>query len=216
MTSTVLDVTVMLLCVSASVVVLGGLGDDPTSTAPPSAETAADRLTTETATVEYGSDGGSLTPTDAVIDGTDGTVHATLAELLWMAAIHDADRHEAGGDADGDGIEDDAGRHGASGGEDRNGGPETFRASVVETVTDHLGPRVRIDVRTTLLDREVDFVSGSADGRHVTDEPNEREAISVGDPPPRSADVATAVASLPAPDAAGERVNGSRLIVRTW
>ncbi len=198
MTSTVLDVTVMLLCVSASVVALGGVGDDPTSMATPSAETVADRLTTETTTVEYGSDGGSLTPADAVMDGLDGTVHATLAELLWMAAVHDVDRQGAGDDAD---------RH-----DDR----VTFPASVVETVADYLGPRVRIDVRTTLADREIDFASGGVDGRHAAEEANGHEPIAVGDPPPRSADVATAVVSLPAPDAAGERVNGSRLIVRTW
>lgn len=187
MTSTVLDVSIMLLCVSAGVVALGGVGDDPTAT--PNAGTVADRLTTETATVEYGSDGDSLTPVDAVPDGKGGTVHATLAELLWLAAFGEADRP-----AD----------------------HETFHASVIETVADHLGPRVRVDLRFSSADRGIDLVPGADDARHASDETRGADPIVVGDPPPRSADVATAVVSLPAPNVADERADGSRLIVRTW
>jgi hypothetical protein len=79
-TSTVLDVTVLLLCVSASVVALGatdaGGPDGPTAT------DAADRLVTETATVAY-PDG----------DAPNGTrrVAATRAELLALLAVRDGE-----------------------------------------------------------------------------------------------------------------------------
>ncbi|MFC5277566.1 hypothetical protein ACFPM1_02110 [Halorubrum rubrum] len=75
MTSTVLDVTVMLLCVSASVVALGSVGSD-SETAGYAASDAADRLATETATVTYEVSEG---------DHDSRTVHATLAELLATA-----------------------------------------------------------------------------------------------------------------------------------
>lgn len=74
MTSTVLDVTVLLLCVSASVVALGavdgGVGNDEVAV-----DDAADRVATETVTVTY----------EAPEATTDTrTVHATRAELLAM------------------------------------------------------------------------------------------------------------------------------------
>ena len=76
MTSTVLDVAIMLLCVSASVVALGAAERDFGADGRPyTAADAADRLVTETATVTYD------------VDGTDHetrTVHATLVELLGM------------------------------------------------------------------------------------------------------------------------------------
>ena len=72
MTSTVLDVTVMLLCVSASVVALGAAGSD-SQTERDIAAGVADRLATETATVTYEANDG---------DHDSRTVHATLAELL--------------------------------------------------------------------------------------------------------------------------------------
>lgn len=72
MTSTVLDVTVMLLCVSASVVALGAPGGDVGNRGP-TADDVADRLVTETVTVTYES---SESP-----NGTR-TIHATRAELL--------------------------------------------------------------------------------------------------------------------------------------
>ena len=74
MTSTVLDVTVMLLCVSASVVALsaGGL---PNGAGAPTASESADRLSTETVTGTY---------TDPSAPGGDRTIHATRAELLAL------------------------------------------------------------------------------------------------------------------------------------
>lgn len=84
MTSTVLDVTVLLLCVSASVVVLGGVDVGPPSSQRTAAD-AADRLTTETATVRY-----------TVDDESDEanarrSVHATLVELLSAAVSVETD-----------------------------------------------------------------------------------------------------------------------------
>jgi|APHM01.1.fsa_nt_gi hypothetical protein len=77
MTSTVLDVAIMLLCVSASVVALGTTeGDLGSDGGPYTAADAADRLVTETATVTY-----------EVVETAHETrtVHATLVELLGMA-----------------------------------------------------------------------------------------------------------------------------------
>lgn len=85
MTSTVLDVTVLLLCVSASVVALGASEGNVTDRGP-TVDDVADRLVTETVTVTYES---SASP-----DGTR-TIHATRAELL---AILVADCGRADGD----------------------------------------------------------------------------------------------------------------------
>jgi hypothetical protein len=78
-TSTVLDVTVLLLCVSASVVALGA--SDAGGPDAPTATDAADRLVAETATVTYADE-----------DAPNGTrrVHATRAELLALVAVRDA------------------------------------------------------------------------------------------------------------------------------
>ena len=74
MTSTVLDVSVLLLCLSAGVVLITGVDHTPNSSAP-TATDVADRLTTETVTVTY-------EPRDGPTDRR--TVHATPAELLAM------------------------------------------------------------------------------------------------------------------------------------
>ena len=76
MTSTVLDVTVLLLCVSASVVALGGV-DGGHGDASVGAAAVGDLLATETVTVTYAS--------DEAPNGTR-TVHATRAELLALMA----------------------------------------------------------------------------------------------------------------------------------
>ncbi|SNR53476.1 DUF7284 family protein [Halorubrum vacuolatum] len=183
MTSTVLDVTVMLLCVSASVVALVAV-DDGTSTAAPDAESAADRLATETATVGVGETVESLTSPKVVIGDTEGTIHATLAELLVMVAeIDEGDDARAKGSAD-----------------ERMQAIEEFRTTVIETVSERLGPRVRIDVHA------------ATDDGSITDTVD----VAVGDTPPRSTDVNTAVVSAPGPRTDGGRVNGWRVIVRTW
>jgi hypothetical protein len=79
MTSTVLDVTVLLLCVSASVVALGA--SDPSGHGGPTATDVADRLVTETATVAY---------PDADAPNETRRVHATRAELLALVVARDA------------------------------------------------------------------------------------------------------------------------------
>lgn len=76
MTSTVLDVTLLLLCVSASVVMLAGIEGGSGPETGGVAGDAADRLVTETATVTYEVAGE---------DHDSRTVHATLVELLVMA-----------------------------------------------------------------------------------------------------------------------------------
>lgn len=87
MTSTVLDVAIMLLCVSASVVALGATeGDLRADGRTYTAADAADRLVTETAAVTY------------EIAGTDHetrTVHATLVELLGMVVETTSDGETA-------------------------------------------------------------------------------------------------------------------------
>ncbi|PHQ39995.1 hypothetical protein DJ69_03225 [Halorubrum persicum] len=76
MTSTVLDMTVLLLCVSASVVALGAVGNDPAAAGPRATE-VADLVATETVTVTYAS--------DEAPNGTR-TIHATRAELVALVA----------------------------------------------------------------------------------------------------------------------------------
>lgn len=117
MTSTVLDVTLLLLCVSASVVVLGGVEGRPDAgTDGSAADVAADRIATETATVTYDVAGG---------DHDSRTVHATLAELLVMA------------------VEERGIGPGASGPR----AVDRFRSGVIEAVEHAMGPRTRLDVR---------------------------------------------------------------------
>lgn len=81
MTSTVLDVTVMLLCASAAVVALSDPGLTGGTERPDAdGDRVADRLTAETATV-------SVAPADTgnTADG-NRTLHATLTELVTTAA----------------------------------------------------------------------------------------------------------------------------------
>lgn len=79
MTSTVLDVTVLLLCVSASVVALGTAGDDIGHEGP-TADDIADRLVTETVTVSYQA---PAAPNDT------RTIHWTRGELLAIIATEE-------------------------------------------------------------------------------------------------------------------------------
>ncbi len=96
MTSTVLDVTVLLLCVSASVVALGAAGDG-IGREGPTADDAADRLVTETVTVTYQA---PAAPNDT------RTVHWTRAELL--AAIATERKSDGDGTVGGERFESDA------------------------------------------------------------------------------------------------------------
>lgn len=186
MTSTVLDVTVMLLCVSASVVALGGPGGDPHDRDGPTADTVADRLTTETATVRY-------RPANDVDGDTDArTVHATLAELLVIASATD-ERHARTKTGTTDG---------------NTSITKGYRASATDVVSEAFGPRNRLDV--VLGPTQSTVRRPSADGGSS----DRRSSLTVGSEPPRSADVTAAVVTMPASTASSaDRV---RIVVRVW
>lgn len=100
MTSTVIDATVFLLCLSAGVGVLanaGAVGENVV--AAPDAESVADVIAGSTATVEYRPTTGEDAVENARADDTNAhanggnataTHHATLAELIARAAVLDA------------------------------------------------------------------------------------------------------------------------------
>ncbi|WP_144799884.1 DUF7284 family protein [Halorubrum depositum] len=228
MTSTVLDVTVLLLCVSASVVALGGVGGDA-GTNGPTADETADRLVTETVTVRYRAPGAA---------NDTRTVHATRAELLaLLVAGRGSDDDRAS--RDGEDVARDA-----------------FESRATEAVAAELGGRTRIDATVpaaanrergpsrSTSDRRVpsrrptrrgagavavsggpnaprplrlDTVrTGSAGPRTETDRPTDRvKTVAAGPEPPRNADVATAVVTHPAPDPA-EAEGPIRIVVRRW
>ncbi|QAU13101.1 hypothetical protein EKH57_10435 [Halorubrum sp. BOL3-1] len=210
-TSTVLDVTVLLLCVSASVVALGA--SDTGGPDGPTASDAADRLVTETPTVTY-----------ADADAPDGTrrVHATRAELLALITERDADgafdrraaesvrtglgprtrvdvRVEADEEADGSA----AGP--AEGGRTPRPVGITGSASQRVTVTRGGASTQAVDVR-----------------RRPGSTAESREPVTVGPEPPRNANVAVAVVRQPVPsltdDGESSRESGDvvRIVVRRW
>ena len=201
-TSTVLDVTVLLLCVSASVVALGasdaGGPDGPTAT------DAADRLVTETATVTY---------RDA--DAPNGTrrVHATRAELLALLVDRDAD-----GAFDRRAAE--AVRSGL--------GPRTRVDAMVKTV-DEADNGTAAPSGVGSASPPVAVVGGTEPAQMVGGPDRDaravgsRERIAVGPEPPRDADVAVTVVRQPVLSQADgefgrERRSGGvvRIVVRRW
>jgi len=218
MTSTVLDVTVLLLCVSASVVALGA--SDPGGPDGPTATDVGDRLVTETATVAY---------PDA--DAPNGTrqVHATRAELLALVAARDAettfDRRAL-----------DIIRAGL--------GPRTRVDAAVEVdervrPSDGGGPAANGVVREpadapavrggaaaypgSIASEAVPTRGVEGRGREEEKTSSPRDPVAVGSEPPRSADVAVAVVRQPIPeqfgDASGERRSSEgvvRIVVRRW
>ncbi|GAA0548778.1 hypothetical protein [Halorubrum ejinorense] len=203
MTSTVLDVTVLLLCVSAGVVVLGasdaGAPDGPTAT------DAADRLVTETVTVTY-RDG----------DAPNGTrrVHATRAELLALLVERDAN-----GAFDGRAVE--AVRAGL--------GPRTRADATVRGDDEADGDTAAAPERIASASSPVPSAGGAVPARVIgepdrsTSTTESRKRVAVGPKPPRNADVAVAVVRQPIPgrsvDGPG-REGGSagvvRIVVRRW
>ena len=217
MTSTVLDVTVLLLCVSASVVALGAT--DAAGPDGPTATDAADRLVTETATVTY--------PDEDAPNGTR-RVTATRAELLALVAVRDAS-----GAFDREAVE--AVRAGV--------GPRT-RVDVTVRGDDEWdaddGLAAAPDGGTCETDRpptargeaspSPQSIAGESvptrgvDGGARTDATSEsRASVAVGPEPPRNADVAAAVVRQPIPGrisvASGERNPSDgvvRIVVRRW
>ena len=188
MTSTVLDVTVLLLCVSASVVVLGGVDVDPGSPERTAAD-AADRLTTETATVRYAVGGE---------DGKRRSVHATLVELLVAAANVETD-------AD------------ATAARFRSMALETVGDALgARTRVDVRRPIRSVNrTATTPSDDEIGGERVTADER-VAGVADEATALaSVGSPPPRDADVSVTVVRHPTSVARAES-EPLRVVVRVW
>ena len=235
MTSTVLDVTVLLLCVSASVVALGGAGDvgGEVGVRGPTPGEVADRLSTETVTVRYRAP-------DAADDTR--TVHATRTELIALL-VANGERSDAESDA-------------AEGRTDTNG--SSFDARARSTVVAGIDERTRIDATIPTAgtrDRPTAFatadrraanyrsgrraagpivISGTANapkpprrsGRLGDDDSKGSDAgysaatgpgetVTIGAEPPRSADVATAVVTHPIPRDSGEE-RLVRIVVRRW
>ncbi|WP_128906139.1 DUF7284 family protein [Halorubrum amylolyticum] len=241
MTSTVLDVTVLLLCVSASVVALGAAGGDPGAERRSAGE-VADRIATETVTVTYGS---AEAPTDT------RTVHATRAELLALLVA----RGEGDGGSDAANESFESAARTAIG---REVGPRTRidakaegadPAPVAGETTDDTdateserGRRSKnateVPIRGVTLRRLVPRTGGgrraTAAGsgvprrvahrhREASDAGSDRRAdavdptdsVAVGSDPPRSADVTAAVVTHPAPDAEGSD-GPVTIVVRRW
>lgn len=210
-TSTVLDVTVLLLCVSASVVALGA--SDAGGPDGPGASDAADRLVTKTATVPYADEG-----------APNGTrrVHATPAELLALVVERDAEdafarraaetvraglgprtRVDVTVETDG---ERDAGESPAFSPRDTSRPAWVERGSYPRPLADTAVPGWATDGRTS--------EGGSSD---------RSDAIAVGPEPPRNADVTAAVVRQPMPsdvdrDRDGVRSSEGvvRIVVRRW
>ena len=201
MTSTVLDVTVMLLCVSASVVALSS-GGIPNGAGTPTASESADRLTTETVTVTY------VAP-DA--PGGTRTAHATRAELLALLASGNA------ADAGDDASTDDGVTTGDGVTTDQSRSVDPFEKRALAAVAAGLDDRTRIDARVRavgLINRSTrpDATVGSTSMR--PDEPP--TAVTIGRAPPRSADTTVAVITHPVPGVAAASDDHVQIVVRRW
>lgn len=217
-TSTVLDVTVMLLCVSASVVALGA-GDGGTPDGP-TAENVADRLVTETATVGYRDGGPNETR----------RIHATRAELLGLLAVRDTDepfdRRAIEAVRSGLGprtridVEVKRGNETESVTADDSewdpdvsaaaGGQEAWAARAsIRPWTDSGS----IPIRTVGEPVSAESSAGPAGATDV------RDPVVIGGDPPRTADVTAAVVRQPVPRSANERPGDGafvRIVVRRW
>ncbi|TKX78838.1 hypothetical protein EXE53_19085 [Halorubrum sp. SD626R] len=195
MTSTVLDVTVMLLCVSASVVALssGGL---PNGAGTPTASESADRLATETVTVTYAA---------PEAPGETRTVHATRAEFLALLVAGQAASTDDDASAD-DGVP-----------TDQNRPVDTFEKRALAAVQTGLDDRTRIDARVRAT-RPADRSSepGETNGTTPAEADGTPTAVTVGRPPPRSADTTVAVITHPVPDVAAAPDDHVRIVVRRW
>jgi len=243
MTSTVLDVTVLLLCVSASVVALGAVGGDRGPAGADAAE-VADLVVTETVTVTYAS---------AEAPSGTRTVHATRAELLALVAAgadSGGEKRSAGGAFESEALAaveraigprtridarvhaETAERH-ANGSEaeaeapspDAGTGPTRWSSNASAAPLRpggwKFGPggsgRGRDPVGTGVpwrVERPEDGEdSPGSEGSSV--EPESPESIAVGREPPQGADVAVAVVRHPAPDAE-DAAGPVRIVIRRW
>ncbi|WP_049984367.1 hypothetical protein [Halorubrum sp. BV1] len=210
MTSTVLDVTVMLLCVSASVVALssGGL---PNGAGMPTASESADRLATETVTVTY-----------AAPDAPGGTrtAHATRAEFLALLAAGHAASTDGASATDGASTDDVSTDADAL--TDQRRPVDSFEKRALAAVESGLDDRTRIDARVRAVesvDRSVE--PGGTAGSLPAEADGFSTAVTVGRTPPRSADTTVAVITHPVPDIASPDVAAAsddhvRIVVRRW
>ncbi|WP_144924894.1 DUF7284 family protein [Halorubrum salsamenti] len=213
MTSTVLDVTVLLLCVSASVVALGAADSDRATMGAEAAE-VADLIATETVTVTYAS--------GEAPNGTR-TVHATRAELLALVA--------AGGDG-----EEHAAREAfeseALSAIERGIGPRTRIDAEMETRAsdgpanetggelgspssdDTDGSALRGATGTGIPWR-IDREDGGSETEGSATESESPGPVVVGSEPPRGADVTVAVITHPAPNDS-DATETIRIVIRRW
>jgi hypothetical protein len=199
MTSTVLDVGLFLLCVSASIVTVSGV--DPAGDGGGyHADDLADRIATETVTIEYEMDDGGRRR------------HATLAEHLVTAATIETDG--------GEGI----GGVSRAGGVGRaNTGSNEYVDAVHGTIEPRLDPGTAVVVRLP-----VDAGGDDPDETRSTDTEGETErrrtVLSIGGSPPKTARVRTSVVQVPVGDewrSAGAESSGgntetARIVVRRW
>lgn len=223
MTSTVLDVTVLLLCVSASVVTLGATGNDIGGADPTAAE-VADQLVTETVTVRYRS-----------ADAPNGTrtVHATRAELLGALVSERSDESVASATDERFGsraravISDGVGRRTridatATVASADGGVPAPSDRPAAETLRLATnGPRLAARPPSeqgipSRLGGDLDERSDpNAGGGTSGDEGERTGSVAVGDEPPRNADVTATVVTQPAPIGMDD-VESVRIVVRRW
>lgn len=134
MTSTVLDVTVFLLCVSASVGTLLAGSPAPVDDAP-DAQATADRIATATGTVYF---------TVSNENGDRERRHqATLSVLLANAVLAASadDSAPPNGSVGIDSAEDRSAADDSSAGDP---GRRTYQEAVVEIVSERIGPRTRV------------------------------------------------------------------------
>ncbi|AZQ13497.1 hypothetical protein [Halorubrum sp. PV6] len=227
MTSTVLDVTVMLLCVSASVVALGAVADGSPASTPEAAETA-DLIATETVTVTYASAGGP--------NGTQ-TVHATRAELLALLAASDRRSDEAAASTKAfESAAKRAVRHGVGRRVriDAKVAAETREEPATEPAETSKGSSERGVVEAPGLGperfgNETEVADGTGVPWRIYREPrgqnqenneaaagsNRSEPVTVGSEPPSGAAVSAAVVTHPLPNASdGEK--RVEIVVRRW
>jgi len=244
MTSTVLDVTVLLLCVSASVVALGA-ADGGRGTAGVEASEVADLIATETVTVTYAS---------AEAPNGTRTVHATRAELLALMtaggggdggkhATREAFESEAlsavkrgigprtridaevevwepkrdANESSGRAEEPPSGA--AAGAPRRNSNESALPAGPGgwEFGSDGLDRYPTGATGTGVpwrLDREDDG-DGSPEAEGSAIEAEPPDSIAVGSEPPRGADVTVAVITHPAPNGGGA-IGPVRIVIRRW
>jgi len=216
MTSTVLDVTVLLLCVSASVVALGAAGDG-TEPERLTADDIADRLVTETVTVSYRA---PEAPNDT------RTVHWTRAELLATIATKERTKHDKGPEIES--FESAVRSVIIDGSGPRTQitvdiQPETpvsseidFTANPPQVTSKESRPTEDTANAPWIVDSAADPAMQSERASEAqSDRTASQEPLSIGTDPPRTADVTTAVVTQP-PPSGSEAAGPVTIVIRRW